>query len=178
MSNNEFEGTLVYSEFDEKAGPVIRAIYPNNLYPEEIKRIAAMSMPGIGQQDEFFDVDGAGFTVFQVSEQRIVYSFYKFLRGGVRTLSGASIASLSFVTEQTINPFRFKPFLGIVLTSLFRIVVDANTLKQIYDGLSQTGIIDKQVSVKGPPIRVRARIIQENELPVYYIELEKDLGRL
>ena len=178
MPDEVFQGTLVYSEFDEKTGPTIRALYPDNLFPEEVKRIPAMSMPGIGQQDEFFDETGAGFTVFQVSDTRIVCSFYKFLRGGVRTLTGSSIASLAFVTEQTINPFRFKPFLGLVLTTLFRVVVNNKTLKQIYSGLSESGMIDKQLDVKGPPIRVRARVLDETELPVYYVELEKELGRL
>lgn len=98
MSTYEFQGTLVYCEFDPKKGPKIRAMYPEDLAPEEMKRIPPMSMPGMGQQDEFFDESGAGFTVFQVSEERVVASFYKFLRGGVRTLSGSSIASISFVT--------------------------------------------------------------------------------
>ncbi len=61
---------------------------------------------------------------------------------------------------------------------MFRIVVESKTLKQIVDAVENTGIIDKEISVKGPPIRVKARVIQDNELPVYFYELEKDLGRV
>ena len=178
MSTYEFQGTLVYCEFDPKKGPTIRAMYPEDLAPEEMKRIPPMSMPGMGQQDEFFDESGAGFTVFQVSEERVVASFYKFLRGGVRTLSGSSITSISFVTEHTVNPFRFKPFLELILTPLFRVVVDKKTLKQIHDSISTSGMIDKELSVKGPPIHVKARVIGDLELPVYYVELGKELGRV
>jgi len=138
--------------------------------------------------------------VFQLSETQVVSRSFKFLRGSVRTLTGASLVSLSFVTERLINPFRFKPFLELVLTPLFLIVVDSKTLKQIMQAVTETGIIDKEISVKGPliimeavvetgiidkeisvkgpPIRVKARVIQDSELPLYFIELEKDLGRI
>ena len=176
-TSDEYQGIIVYSEFDTKAGPVVRAHYPETLFPEELKRLAAMSMPSIGSQDEF-DEEGSGFVVFQLSESRIVCSYYKFLRGTVRTLTGASLVAISYVTDRIVNPFRFKPFLELILTPLFRIVVDSKTLKQIHQAITATGIIDKEISVKGPPIRVKARVIQDNELPVFYYELEKDLGRV
>ena len=177
MSSEKYEGILVYSEFDGKVGPVVRAHYPETLYPEDLKRLAAMCMPSLGQRDDIME-EGSGFLVFQLSETQVVSSYFKFLRGSVRTLTGASLVSLSFVTERLINPFRFKPFLELVLTPLFRIVVDSKTLKQIMEAVVETGIIDREISVKGPPIRVKARVIQDSELPLYFIELEKDLGRI
>lgn len=174
---SDFEGILAYCEFDQQTGPTIRAIYPDDLFPEEVKRISAMSMPNIGTQDDFFDEDGAGYTVFQISSSRVACSSYKFLRGGVTTLTGAKLVSISFITEVTVNPFRYKPFLDLILTSLFRIVVDNKTLKQIYESFSEAGVIDKELSVRGPPIRIKARVIADIELPLYYVELEKNLGR-
>jgi hypothetical protein len=177
MHLGDFEGVLAYCEFDQQSGPTIRAVYPNDLFPEEEKRISAISMPNIGTQDEFFDEDGAGYTVFQISSSRVACSSYKFLRGGVTTLTGAQLVSISFVTEVTMNPFRYKPFLDLILTSLFRIVVDTKTLKQIYESFSDTGFIDKELSVRGPPIRVKAKVLSDYELPLYYVDLEKNLGR-
>ena len=177
MSSEKYDGILVYSEFDGKVGPVVRAHYPETLHPEELKRLAAMCMPSLGQRDDIME-EGSGFLVFQLSETHVVSSSFKFLRGSVRTLTGASLVSLSFVTERIINPFRFNPFLELVLTPLFRIVVDSKALKQITEAVTETGIIDKEISVKGPPIRVRARVIQDSELPSYFIELERDLGRV
>ncbi|MHA1227155.1 MAG: hypothetical protein ACTSPV_10480 [Candidatus Hodarchaeales archaeon] len=176
MSQEVFEGILCYCEFDSKLGSVVRAVYPENvLEEEELHRLASQSMPQFGQSDEQLT---SGFSVFQISEEKIAISHYKFLRGSVRTLTGAYLVSISFVTEQITNPFRFKPFLELILTPLFRVVVDAKTLKQIYEAFTNNGIIDKELSVRGPPIRVKARIISENELPVYYYELEKDLGKI
>jgi hypothetical protein len=93
-------------------------------------------------------------------------------------LTGASLVSISFVTERLINPFRFKPFLELILTPLFRIVVDSKTLRQIVDEFTSTGMIDKEITARGPSVRVKARIIQDNELPIFYYELEKDLGKI
>lgn len=66
----------------------------------------------------------------------------------------------------------------MILTSLFRVVADKKTLKQIHEAISTSGMIDKELSVKGPPIRVKARVIGDLELPVYYVELGKELGRV
>ncbi len=178
MSNEEFSGALAYSEFDSRLGPVVRAYYPDILSDTELKRIAAMSMPNVGQMDDYEEEKDMSFSVFQISSNKLACSYFRFLRGGVRTLTGSNLVSLSYITERTVNPFRMKPFLELILTSLFRVVVDTKTLKQIYKGFKTGGIIDKKISVKEPALTVKARIIQEKELPMFFWELEKDLGRV
>ena len=177
-SSEDYQGILVYSEFDGKVGPVVRAHYPETLYPDELKLLASMSMPNVGQQTNLELAESTGFLVFQISESKFVASYYKFLRGNIKTLTGASLVSISFVTERLVNPFRFKPFLELVLTPLFRVVVDSKVLRQIVDAVTSTGMIDKEVTAKGPSIYVKGRIIQDSELPVFFYELEKDLGRI
>jgi hypothetical protein len=177
MSSEKFDGILVYSEFDGKEGPVVRAHYPETLNQQDMKQLAGMCMPGFGQQSDISN-KGSGFVAFQLSDTLVVSSFYKYLRGSVTTLTGASLVSISIVTEKLTNPFRYKPFLELILTPLFRTVVDSKILKQIYEAVTSTGIIDKEISVKGPPIRIKARIIHDNELPMHFYELEKDLGRV
>ncbi len=179
MSTGEdYQGILVYSEFDGKIGPVVRAHHPETLYPDELKLLASMSMPNVGQQTNLDLAETSGFQIFTLDNSKVVYCYYKFLTGGVKTLTGASLVSLSFVTERLINPFRFKPFLELVLSPLFRVVVDSKVLRQIIESVASTGMIDKDISSKGPAIRVKARIIQDSELPLFYYELEKNLGRL
>ena len=177
-SSDDYQGILVYSEFDGKAGPVVRAHYPETLFAEELKLLASMSMPNVVQQTNLDIAESSGFHIFQISNAQIVCSYYKFLTGGVKTLTGASLVSLSFITERVVNPFRFKPFLELVLSPLFRIVVDSKVLRQIVEAVTSTGMIDKEISTKGPTVRVKARIIQDSELPTFYHELEKNLGRL
>ncbi|MHA1994862.1 MAG: hypothetical protein ACW97Z_09995 [Candidatus Hodarchaeales archaeon] len=177
-TSDDYQGILVYSEFDDKVGPVVRAHYPETLYPDELKLLASMSMPNVGQQTSLDIAESTGFHVFQISESKVVCSYYKFLRGNIKTLTGASLVSISFVTERLINPFRFKPFLELVLTPMFRVVVDSKVLRQIVDAVTSTGMIDKEITARGPSVRVKARIIQDIELPMFYYELEKDLGKI
>ena len=42
MSSETFKGILVYSEFDGKVGPVVRAHYPETLDTYDLKRLASM----------------------------------------------------------------------------------------------------------------------------------------
>jgi hypothetical protein len=61
---------------------------------------------------------------------------------------------------------------------MFRVVVDSKVLRQIVDAVTSTGMIDKEITARGPSVRVKARIIQDIELPMFYYELEKDLGKI
>ncbi len=177
-SAEDYQGILVYAEFDGKVGPVVRAHFPETLYPDELKLLASMSMPNVGQQTNLDLAETSGFQIFSLDNSKVVYCYYKFLTGGVKTLTGASLVSLSFVTERLVNPFRFKPFLELILSPLFRVVVDSKVLRQIIEAVTSTGMIDKEISSKGPGVRVKARIIQDSELPMFYYELEKNLGRI
>ena len=55
MSSERFEGIIAYSEFDGKVGPVVRAHYPESLFPDDLKRLAAMCMPSLGQQTDILE---------------------------------------------------------------------------------------------------------------------------
>lgn len=164
------DGTFIYAEFDNKEGPVIRASYSppgKDLLEEEIRRVKLFSIPQMGQIGEVYE---SGLFVFVVSEEKICISVYKYLSGRVRTLTGASLASLSFVTEQTINPYRLKPFLESLMRPLFRIVVNDEILKQIYEGIqtSQDGKIDVEYRKSKFPVRITARLPALNEIPDSY----------
>ena len=176
------DGTFIYAEFDNKEGPVIRAYYSppgKDLLDEEIRRVKLFSIPQMGQIGEVYE---SGLFVFVVSEDKICISVYRYLSGKVRTLTGASLASLSFVTEQTINPFRLKPFLESLMRPLFRIVVNNEILKQIYEAIqaSTDGKIYVENKKAKVPVRITARLPALSEIPDSYWllnEQSRELGK-
>ncbi|MFX0094575.1 MAG: hypothetical protein ACFFBD_22765 [Candidatus Hodarchaeota archaeon] len=169
IEDSEIDGTFVYVEFDEREGPRARAWYPGNLTKDEINLLAVYSIPLRGQIGEIRD---SGLSLFQLDEKRTSISFYKYLIGSVRTLTGAQLAALCFVTETTINPFRLQPFMIKILKALFRTVVDNRVLKAIYDEMRREEFGTVNVEIKSNvPIRVKAKILKQDELPKYFEEL-------
>ena len=102
----KFLKTLVYCEFDDRKGPVVYGQYPV-IYksPEDLKRVAQFSMP-VGQFE-----DESGFYCFSLDEETMGISSFLRISSPVRTLRGNGLASLTWITELTFNPFSLKPVL-------------------------------------------------------------------
>lgn len=160
---------LIYSEIDSSNNPVVRAAYPS--FDDDFLKIIALR--SIKQQDEMFN---EMFSAFQIDNDYVAISFFKFFKRA-RTLSGSPMACLSLVSKQAINPFLIKPMLDSLLTSVLRVRVDRDLLKTILNGFEVNGQIDLTFKHSNTTIRIKTKVLTEEELPEFYVELERDLAK-
>ena len=163
---------LVYSEVKDNMGPVIHGSFPQ--YNPEIDQVITLRSLPHKKQDILSDI----FTVYQISPELLGISYLRKL-ASAKTLSGSSVACLTWVPDQLINPFLLKPFLESVTLSSLKVYVDYKLIEKIVTELIQTnGVLKMKFKHSGIPITFSVQIPTEDKLPQFFQKLTKNVGAI
>lgn len=162
---------LVYSEVDQMGNPVIRASYPD--IENEVEKIIGLRSVPYGEEGEKKTM----FSAYYIDYEHFGISMFKHF-STAKTLTGSSVACLTWVSQYIINPLILKPFLENLLHTLLRVKVDRNILKSMVEGIKQSqGILKISIKHSNTLMRFSARIIPTAELPEFFDELDRSLGK-
>lgn len=163
---------LVYSEVKDNMGPVIQGTFPK--YSPEIEKVIILRSLPHKKQDILTDI----FTVYQISPELLGISYLRKL-ASAKTLSGSSIACLTWVTDQLVNPFVLKPVLESVTLSSLKVYVDDKLIEKIVTELIQTnGVLKMKFKHSGIPITFSVQIPAEEKLPEFFLDLNKSVSAI